>query len=163
MPVSRPSSTSASLDLGVTVGLGATGGAELANEVVGEPHRAVEQTRVAADPVVGDSRLEQVPRAVESLARPRQILIAVVEPRGVEVAVGVLRVHDGLGDVVESSFEVGVGMGGERPRRGFHPLVDVGVGEEQALALTVHGAHDAAEVVDGAVGLEPLEQRVPPR
>jgi hypothetical protein len=28
------------------------------------------------------------------------------------------------------------------------------------LALTVRGARDAAEVVDGAVGLEPLEQRV---
>ena len=148
--------------------------AERAAHEVGVPDRHVEERPLARHPVVRGGGLVHVADVVQlvavgAMAPARRthhvvhslaVLVAVVEvqrARGVEVAVGLLRLGDLVDEVVEVLLELRVGMRGERVCRALDDLVNIRVVEGNALETASGALAGQFEVADASSLLALLE------
>ena len=106
---------------------------ELADQVVGEPCRHVEEPRVAGAAAERDRSLDEVPCAVHLVAgrQPGVLRLAGDLEVRVQVAVGELRLREQAGGPRGEGGELGAVTVGELPADGLQGLVDVGVHEHR--------------------------------
>ena len=148
------------LDLGMAAIAQSLAGAERRVDVVGQLGGDGEEVGLARGPVVGDGRLDHVPRAVELVVvakvgpPPSRLFHDVV---AVEIAVGELGRGQLGDDLVDPLLQNGIGMRGERVRGGLEGLVHVRIHEDRAREAAGGPGCGQLQVLEIARFLEHLE------
>ena len=126
------------LDLGMTADALDPARAELRADMVGGGPCDLDESVGARGPPPRHGRLQQVTEVVQ-LVPPLQVAVPRLLSRSsehrVEVAVGLLRRPDDLGQAVDALIGIGRAGSSDLPRHRLHQLVDIGVGEHHAAVV----------------------------